>query len=154
MLPNENESQIKQLELGLTEPISNKFYYVRGKISYSFRIFETKKFVRGWVLWFTTLFTISLIYIQIYYLTTKFATLPSEVPLLKMYLTLERTLVLKDFLFALPILSVLVYFTSLYITSNTYSKNNYAGLSILLLSTISIATMTFNLIQLIAQYNV
>jgi hypothetical protein len=143
-----------QLSLELHEPISNTFYNYKGKFDKSLRQFETQKFVRSWVVWFTFIFSITAILIQTYYLLTKFSTLPNIVPVLNMYITLQNTLVNKEMLFGFPMFSTIITITSFYISSSTHNKNNIAALINLTISTLSIITLTFTLIQLIAIYNV
>lgn len=148
------QEEEKQLTLELQEPFANKLLNVKSKVDKSLRIFEVQKFTRSWVLWFTIIFSLSAIFVQVYYLFTKFSSIPNVVPALKMYVTLERTLIQKEYLYAFPILSLVILVASFFISSSTYPKNNATALIILFLSTLSILIFSYNLIELIAKYNV
>jgi hypothetical protein len=148
------EKKETQLTLELHEPISNKFHNIKGKIDKSLLVFETKKFARSWGVWLSAIFSLTSIGVQIYYLLTKFSTIPTIVPLLQMYTTLEKTLINKEYLFTFPIFCVITFFTSFYISATTHSKNNIVAIAILFLNTITILLLTFTLIELIAIYNV
>jgi hypothetical protein len=153
-MTDNKDNKETQLTLELQEPLSNKFHQFKSKVELTFRIFEIKRFSRSWALWFSIIFSIAIIFIEFFFLFTKFSTLPTIVPALRMYTTLENTLIRKDFLFAYPIASITILFTSLYIASTTHNKNNVVALSSLILTTFCIAVLAFSLIDLIAIYNV
>jgi hypothetical protein len=143
-----------QLTLELQEPLSNRFVQFKSNIIQYLRVFEIMKFSRSWALWFSLIFSGTLIFLQFYFLFTKFSTLPTIVPALKMYTTLEKTLIQRDFLFAYPLGSILMIITSIYISSITHLKNNIVALTLLVLTTFSIAGITYSLIVLMSIYNV
>lgn len=154
--PKQQEKEIReedsQISMGLQEPLSNKYYKVKGKFYFISKYFEIRSFFRNPWTWGLVIITVSFIAIQIFYLQANLNLLPEKVPLLTMYLNLERRLFDKAYLIALPATSALILFVAIIASSKVFYVNKILAIFTLILSLISSIVLTYGLIRIISLY--
>ncbi len=131
------------MELGLRSPLANVLFNVKGRIAKLFLYFDAARYFKDALNWFYIVLTISLIAIQIYFSIKSYNQLPAEVPMLSYFNQLDKRLIYRQYIFALPLVSILMLFIAGRFSYKYFHKERALTrilLLILLLST-SLITM-------------
>lgn len=139
------------MEFELPESPLNKFYKVRERFRYQFKILEMKRFFRDPLVWLFASITVTIILYQIVTLKKFIDQLPSKLALMQMYISLDKKLVMRDLIYSIPILSALALLISIILSQRQYSYNKtlarltifYANSSTLLLTYVLVKTLSF-----------
>lgn len=143
-----------QIQMQLDEPLSNKYYKVKGKFYFISKYLEIKSYFRNPWVWCFIILTITTIVIQAYYLKTNLDTLPDKIPLLTMYHNLERRLFDKAYLITLPVTSGLLLLVSIITGTRVFYTNKLLSIFTLLLCLIASSVLTYALVKIISFYYV
>jgi len=136
----------------LDEPASNKYYKLKGNLALWFAHFETRKFVRSWLVWFFIIASLTLVAIQASYLIRTYADLPTQVPFYMHLVQLEKRLAPTEFLFIIPLLSLAIFGVTVKLSNQFFHNDKHMSYFNLLIMALSISILTFVLIETVAPY--
>lgn len=148
----EAEEKIKQLDLDIKEPFTNKFFNIKRKIDFFILKFEVKKFLKDPLLWATITISLVMILTQLLLLRENYDSLPTYLPIFKTYITLTSKLVVKEYLLVYPIISITTLLLGSMAVSNYYNREKSLT-KIVLFSVLSISlSQTIILIDIIKSF--
>jgi len=142
----------EQLDFGLKEPTSNKYYNIKNRLYFSQQVWKNQRFAKDTFVWMFVIFTILCIALQVYILSIHFNQLPANIPILQMYLAPVLRLLPKSFVVIFPVITTTGFFISFPIGSRVYYENKYLGLFALAVSFVSSTFLTYATIKLISFY--
>ncbi len=142
----------QQLKLELKDPPINFFYKIKERLYYQYKIFEMQRYFRNFTVWFLITLTVTVITIQIYYLQEYITELPQKIPLLQMYLSLEKRLIPHSYLLAIPVITAIFLILSVILSYIIFIKNKYLAILTLFYTTISGGLLTYLVIDVLKNY--
>jgi hypothetical protein len=142
----------KQLGLGLKQPVTNTFAKAKGNIRKNLRILEIKRFIRSPYSWIFISLSISLIGIQAFYLLTNLDKLPDVLPIYFNTFDLDLRLGNQIELLIFPILSVIIVIATTLTGYQLYNSHRELITFGLLNMMMSVAVLTFVLLEIFAVY--
>ena len=144
-LPDE---EIKQLDLGIKDPLKNKAFKIKGKADIMLLQFEVKKFLKDAFFWFVGIFNIVMLLQQGLWLYNNIHKFPSLTPILNYNLAPEDRIIDKHFLYIFPIISLISIIVGIIITTRYYNKEKVLTRFILLCTLLTCISGTVMLIHL------
>jgi len=151
-MKKDDENKTEQLDFGLKEPISNKFYNVKNKFYYSQAFWKTQRFTKDTFIWLFIIFSLAAIIYQVYLLSIYFNQLPQNLPLLQMYLTPDLRLIPNELIILPPVISAVVLFISLPLSTRIYYENKLLGIFCMGSSTAVGFSLSYATVKLISFY--
>jgi hypothetical protein len=116
------QDEIKQLDLGIKEPLKNKFFKIKGEIDLAILQFEVRKFLKDPLVWASIIISIVLITQQIYLISNNYTSLPVYIPVYRYFISIPRKLVEREYIIIFPIISIIASILSLIFTSRYYNS--------------------------------
>ena len=151
--PNLKKDEAEQLTLGLKLSPFQFIYKFRDRFYLFIKAFETKRYFRDPYVWLFLCLTTTTIAIQITYILNYYSAIPDAVPLFQNYLQLEKRLISKEAVLAIPVVSFLLLATGISLSSKKFAHYKIISSFALYYVTISTSLLTFILINLFANYN-
>lgn len=155
MKPNDSKkasTQEEQLDFGLKEPLSNKYYNVKNKLYFSQALWQSQRFAKDSYIWLFIIISISTIAFQVYLLSIYFNQLPQSLPLLQMYVTPSLKLITKELVIIAPVITTIGFFISLPLGTKIYYENRYLSIFVLASSSVAGIFLSYSIIKLISNY--
>ncbi len=146
------KEQEEQLNMGLQEPISNKFKSLKYRIELFFVKIRTHSLFTAPFLWISLIFTLSLISTQYHYYINFVDKLPREIPLFLLANNPELRLVEKEALFFILIISLILTIISVAITLKIFYKSKFIAILTMVNLALSVSLLTFAYIKIIGMY--
>jgi hypothetical protein len=128
----------KQLELGLKSPLRNRLYQIKDRIAKIFAYLEIIKFLKDPLNWLFLTLSLSFIAIQSYFIYTTRESLPTQLPIFSYFTDLEKKLVSTNFIYALPVISLIVMIAGSRISYRYFHKERVMSVLLLLSMLLSI----------------
>lgn len=122
---NHEKEEIEQLDLGIKEPLKNKFFKIKGRIDLAILRFEVRKFLKDPLVWASLVISIILIVQQIYLISTHYSALPVYIPVYRYFISIPRKLVERDYIIIFPIISAVALIFSFGFTSRYYNSERF-----------------------------
>jgi|SRR5690606_1098006 len=132
----------KQMELGLKSPFFNILFNLKAKARNLLLYFEAAKYFKDFLNWLYIVLVVCLIATQVYFAIKAYAQLPSQIPLFSYFNQLEKRLVTKEFLIALPVVSAIMLFVSGRFSYKYFHKERALARLLLLIMLLSISLIT------------
>jgi hypothetical protein len=148
----DKKNEIEQLDMGLKEPISNRFKNFKYKVEIFFIGLRTNSLFTAPFLWISCALVASFILIQNYYYVNFIDKLPKEVPLFLIAKSPELRLVDKDFLLWILIISVALTIISLLIAVKTYYKFKFISVFTMTNLVLGLLLLTISYIKIFSIY--
>lgn len=152
MKKEKKQEEVKQYELGLKEPFTNRFWKLRNSINERFLRFEKFRFLRNTPFWMLLSLIILLNVLVIDYFIELTRVAPDMVPLLNNFIRLEPRLVEREMLYFLPLFlgsfSIYLLITAIYI----FNRKPYFSMLVLITSFLTLLTALINIVSLTNQY--
>ncbi len=152
MKKEKKKDEVKQYELGLKEPFTNRFWKLRNSINERFIRFEKFRFLRNTPFWMLLSLIILLNVLVIDYFIELTRVAPDMVPLLNNFIRLEPRLVEREVLYFLPLFlgsfSIYLLITAIYI----FNRKPYFSMLVLITSVLTLLTALINIVSLTNQY--
>lgn len=142
------EEKVKQLNLGMKDPLKNKILKIKGKTDKALLHFEVKKFFKDPLFWFVLVFDLVLLAQQIYWIYTHIDIFPPITPILNYNLSSELRLTSREFLYVFPSISLFSIIISTIIISKFYNKEKMLSKFVLLCSLLVCVSGSIALIHL------
>lgn len=142
------EEKVKQLDLGMKDPLKNKILKIKGKTDKAILHFEVRKFFKDPLFWFVLVFNLIMVAQQIYWIYTHINIFPAITPILNYNLSPELRLASKEFLYIFPIISLFSIIISTIIISRFYNKEKMLSKFVLLCSLLVCISGSITLIHL------
>lgn len=111
----------KQLDFDLHNAPKNIYYKYKEQYELWLAGLETKRYIKDPLTWFTILTSISLIGTQLYIIETR-EKIPQKVPIFNYYLNPSKRLVSDEYIYLLPILSILVLIVTILLSNRYYHR--------------------------------
>lgn len=146
------KDQNPQLTLELKEPRINTFYKIKRKLYNKYKIFESRKYIRNSYVWFFIITMTSLIFIQLYYILINQVTLPPMIPLLQIYIDLNKRLIPDWGIYLIPALSVGMLFTIVILTYQSFHKLRPLAIISMGYTLFATGLLTYSLLKLLSLY--
>lgn len=115
------EKKEKQLEFGLKGTPKNIYYKYKKQYELWLAGLETKKFIKDPLTWLTIMLSSSLITTQLYLIESK-DRIPKKVPILNYFLNPTKKLVPEEYLYLLPLLSIIILLITIFLSNRYYHK--------------------------------
>jgi hypothetical protein len=145
----ELQQEPKQLELGIKEPFKNRFFKIKRSIDFAVLRFEVRKFLKDPLVWATLTIGLVLIAQQISIILENFSTLPVYVPIFRHFLSAEKKLAQRDYIFIFPMISLIALLLSMLFTSRYYNNEKKLTRLLLFSSLLSSISQSLILIDLV-----
>jgi hypothetical protein len=146
------KEELEQLDMGLQEPISNRFKNLKYRTELFFIKVRTHSLFTAPFIWFSLIITTSLILVQHYYYANFIDKLPKEISLFSISSNPELKLVGKEFLLLILILSVVLTFFSVIISLKTFYKAKFIAILIMTNLVLSVFLITVSYIKIFGIY--
>lgn len=148
----EENKEVQQLDMGLKEPVSNKFKNFKYKVELFFIKLRTNSLFTTPFLWISASIVVSLILVQAYYYVNFFEKLPNEIPLFSITRNPELSLVNRDSLLWILILSIFLTVFSFTVALKMYYKFKVISIFIMTNIVICIFFLTISYIKIFGIY--
>ena len=145
----DKKEEVKQLDLGIKEPIKNRFFKIKRSIDLAVLKFEVRKFLKDPLVWATLIVSLVLVTQQVYLIYTNLSFLPEYLPIFRYFITVSRKLAAKDYMILFPTISVVTLLLSFSFTSRYYNSEKALTKILLFTSLLCIISQTLILIDLI-----
>lgn len=146
------QQEEKQLDLGIKDPFKNKILKIKGKTDVMILQFEVRKFLKDTFFWFVIVSNTVMLAQQGFWLYNNFQKFPSLTPILNYNLAPENRITDKNFLFILPIISLLSIIIGVIVTAKYYNKEKMLTRFILLCTLLASISGSIILIHLTLNY--
>jgi hypothetical protein len=138
-----------QLDLGIKEPLINKFFKIKGNIDFTILKFEVKKFLKDPLVWAAFVISIILIAQQILLTYKNIAEMPSYLPIYRYFISIPKKLVNKEYIFLFPGISITTLVVSFVFTSRYYNSEKLLTKFLLFSLLLCVLSQTIILIDLV-----
>jgi hypothetical protein len=145
----EQKEKVKQLDLGIKEPLKNRFLKVKRTIDFAILKFEVRKFLKDPLVWATLVVNLVLIGQQVYLISTNLSTLPTYIPVFRYFISIPSKLAPKDYIILFPTISTIGLLLSFLFTSRYYNSERVLIKILLFSSLLCTISQTLILIDLI-----
>lgn len=127
------EKKEKQLEFGLKGTPKNIYYKYKKQYELWLAGLETKKFIKDPLTWLSIIISLSLITTQVYLIESK-DRIPQKVPVLNYFINPTKKLVHDEYLYLLPLLSVIILLLTIFLSNKYYHKERDLSKIIIIVS--------------------
>lgn len=141
------EKKEKQLDFGLKGTPRNVYYKYKKQYELWLAGLETKKFIKDPLTWLTIVLSVSLIITELYLIETK-DKIPQKVPIFNYFLNPTKKLVPDEYLYLLPLLSILILLITIFLSNRYYHKERDLSKIIIIVALLVNMSICFTFIKL------
>jgi len=145
------EKKEKQLEFGLKGTPKNIYYKYKKQYELWLAGLETKKFIKDPLTWLTIILSISLVGTQIYMIESK-DKIPQKVPIFNYFLNPTKKLVHDEYLYLLPLLSILILLVTIILSNRYYHKERDLSKIIIIVALLVNTSLCLTFIKLFLSF--
>ncbi len=151
-MSKKSKKEEKQLNLKLKQSPFN----ILAKYKERFELFrahwDIRRYTKSTWVWFTIVLSISMLLTQVYTIRSNFSVLPKEIPLFRIYVDAKSTLASTQYIYILPVLSLLIIVIAIIFSNKYYNKQRSLSNSLLWTMFLGNLILTLSLIRLINLY--
>ncbi len=148
----EKQKQAEQLDMGLKEPVFNRFRGWKYRVELFFAGMRANSLFTAPFLWISCSLVISFILVQNYYYVNFIDQLPKEVPLFAIAKSPELRLVNKDLLLWIIIFSIILTIISVFISARTYYRFKFISIFTMTNLVLGLLLLTISYIKIFSTY--
>lgn len=141
-----------QLDLGMKEPLKNKYYTVKGKADKLLLQIEVRKFLKDSFFWFVTIISVILIVQQVLIIRENIPMTPSQIPLLNYNLLTVNKLIPRIYIYMLPFISSISLIVGEFFVIRYFNKEKSLTKFLLLAILLVTISSSIVLIELISKF--
>jgi O-antigen ligase len=151
-MSKKSKKEIDQLDLKLKQSPLNRIAKYKERFELFRAHWNIKRYTKSTWVWFTIVLSFSMLLTQIYTIQKNTSVLPKVIPLFRIYVDAENTLTPTEYIYIIPILSLLIIIVGIIFSNKYYNKQRNLSNTLLWTMFLGNLVLTLSLIRLINLY--
>ena len=148
-MSKKSKKEVEQLNLKLKQSPFNRIAKYKERFELFRAHWDIRRYTKSRWVWFTVILSFSMLISQIYTIERNLSILPEEIPLFRIYIDADSALAPTNYIYIIPIISLLVIIVTIIFSNKYYNKQRNLSNTLLWTMFLGNLVITLSLIRLI-----